>query len=103
MDIEAIKRRLESTHPGPWQAAKSGAPVLQRNLSKPGAPYFSGAEDDCILGPDGEEVIGCSEWMRVCWADLEFMAHARQDIADLLVEIDRLKTTNNELTGTPEY
>lgn len=91
MNIEAIKRRLEAAHRGPWKAAKAGSPVLNESLSKPGAPYFSSAEDDCILGPNGEEVIGCSEWMRVEWADLEFMAHARQDIADLLAEIARLK------------
>lgn len=99
MDIEAIKRRLDAAHRGPWKAAKSGSPVLNERLSTHGSQYFSEAEDDCILGPDGEEVIGCSEWMRVDWADLEFMAHARQDIADLLSEIERLKTANVEVTG----
>lgn len=99
MDIEAIKRRLEAAHRGPWRVAKSGEPVLQENLSKPGATYFSSAEDNCIVGPDGEEVLGCSEWIRVELADLEFMANARRDVADLLAEIDRLKTGSPAQTG----
>lgn len=57
----------------------------------PGEPYFSKAEDDCILGPNDEEVLGVSEWIRVKSADLEFMANARQDIEDLLKEIEKMR------------
>ena len=92
MDIDAIKARMAAASTGPWRAAKSGTAVLQPDIkTADGMPYFSKAEDDCILGPDGAEILGCSEWIRVDYSDLEFMAHARQDIQDLLDELERLK------------
>ena len=91
IDIEAIKKRLAEAAPGPWRAAEAGSVVLDyRFMNEKGKPYSSYAEDACILGPDDSEVLGCSEWMRVNLADLEFMAHSRQDIQDLLGEIERL-------------
>lgn len=103
MDIDAIKTRLAAAHRGPWRAATARSDVLSESLSKPGEPYFTTAEDDCILGPNGEEVLGCSEWIRVEWVDLEFMAHARKDIEDLLAEVERLRklTPNAGVTSLP--
>ena len=86
-----IENRAKAARPGPWKAAEAGSNVLDPELSKPGAPYYWKSEDDCILDQNEEEVLGCSEWMRVDWVDLEFMAHAREDIDFLLAEIKRLR------------
>lgn len=96
MDIDAIKSRLAATHKGPWRVAEAGAEVLQLGFEQ-AEPCFDTAEDDCIVGPDGEEVLGCSEWLRVEREDLEFMAHARQDIEDLVGEVERLSARVMEL------
>lgn len=98
--IEAIKRRLEAAHKGPWRAVRAGSKVITNFSLSPDKQWVSYAEDDCIIGPDGEEVLGSSEWIRVEWDDLEFMAHARQDVFDLLTEVERLRTENIELLET---
>ncbi|MDH3325879.1 MAG: hypothetical protein OEM38_04075 [Gammaproteobacteria bacterium] len=86
-----IKGRLSAATHGPWTAEKGGAKVYEPTMSK-NEPYFTKAEDDCILGPDRAEVMGCSEWMRVSWPDLELMANARHDLEILVAEIERLKS-----------
>lgn len=91
MRLDEIRERLnKTTKSGPWKAVKCGSPVLKPDLSKPGNPYYSRAEDDCILDKNDEEVLGCSEWMRVEWNDLEFMARAKSDIEFLVVEFEKL-------------
>ena len=90
--IKEIKSRLSSvTVKGKWWAVKSNSNVLIPHLCKDNVPYYSQAEDDSILGDDGREVLGCSEWLRCDWKDLEFMAHAKEDIEFLLSEIDRIQ------------
>ena len=91
LQIEAIKIRLEKASNGPWIAAKGGSKILDSSLSNLDAPFYSLAEDYCILDFNQNEIIGSSEWMRVKWDNLDFMAHARQDIEYLLLEIDKLK------------
>ena len=109
MDIEKIKARLAAASKGPWHAARAGSPV--------GKPYAMGtsggrvrigtAEDDCILGDGNEEILGCSEWLRAGWEDLEFMAHARQDIEDLISATEamqaKLDEKDKELEALREY
>jgi len=84
-----IENRSKAARPGPWKAAKAGTRVLIYHDK----PWYSEAEDDCIIDNNDEEVIGSSEWMRVDWVDLEFMANARADIDFLLAEIKRLRGT----------
>ena len=97
IDIEAIKSRLEAASEGPWTMCESGGPVLDKNMRKSDGTFFVWtAEDDCIIGPDGTEVLGCSKRLRCDKNDLHFMANARKDIEDLLAEVDRLSSGENE-------
>lgn len=90
IDLLAIKERLRRATYGPWRAADGGAECFSGDESANSATRFY-AEDDCILTYDKREVLGCSEWMRVKRDDLEFMAHARQDIEMLIAEVERLR------------
>jgi len=94
MNIDAIKKRLANATPGPWRPAKCGSDV--NVMSHDGKQYITQAEDDCIIDNNGVEVMGCSEWIRVKWDDLEFMAHARQDIKELIEKIEQLESEKCE-------
>ena len=91
MKIKEIEKRLNKASKGPWQVAKGGDKVYHPDVLIDNKPYFTNAEDVCILDYEKKEIICSSEWMRVKQEDLKFMAHARQDIEDLLNEIYKLK------------
>lgn len=72
LDMDAIRQRCDQATPGPWK------------------PYVEGRDHDSgssFIMTSGEdfELIGAS----VPYQD--FIAHARQDIPQLLAEIQRLK------------
>ena len=47
--------------------------------------YFqSVCEDDCIVDANGVEVLGCSEWLRVDWDVLVFLANSPEVIKNLI-------------------
>jgi len=92
MRLAAIEKRLnKTTKPAPWKAVKGGTRVFVPELSSPDKPYYSSATDDGIIDSNEEEVLGTSEWLRVEWADLSFMAEARSDIEFLLAELKRVQ------------
>ena len=91
LDLEPIKKRLSLTTPGPWKAVPVGS-----NCKNPRTQKFSKAEDDCILTDDNIEILGCSEWIRVEWNDLDFMASAKTDIELLIQEIEYLRNQKGE-------
>jgi hypothetical protein len=72
LDTHAIRQRCDQATPGPWKSFVEGR------------DHDSGSSFIMTSGED-IELIGASV------ADLDFIAHARQDIPQLLVEIQRLK------------
>ena len=92
--LEEIESRLNKTTAGHWKAAPKDS-TYRYKTSVSGTVHIneSTAEDDCILRvKDNIEVLGCSEWMRVKWADLDFMAESKSDIEFLLSEVKRLRS-----------
>jgi hypothetical protein len=88
-----IEKRLSKTTPGHWKAAPKDSKYVSK-FSVSGVVHSQErtAEDNCILRVKGNtEVLGCSEWLRAKWADLDFMAEAKSDIEFLLREVKRLK------------
>jgi hypothetical protein len=74
--LDAIRERLKLTTLGPWVAYIEG-----KN-------HESGSS--CIgTGIGGIDLDGATD------ADIEFMAHARQDIPYLLAELERLKAESS--------
>jgi len=107
MDIEEIKARLAAASKGPWHATRAASQVIRR-FKWVSQDYI--AEDDCILDGDNNEILGCSEWMRVDWENLEFMAHARKDIEDFIstteamqAKLDAQAKEIEALRGFAEY
>ena len=72
LDMDAIRERCNQATPGPWKSYIEGR------------DHDSGASFIMTSGED-IELIGASV------ADQDFIAHARQDIPQLLAEIQRLK------------
>lgn len=72
LDMHAIRQRCDQATPGPWKSFVEGR------------DHDSGSSFIMTSGGD-IELIGASV------ADQEFIAHARQDIPQLLAEIQRLK------------
>ena len=88
MNTKHIEDRLKEATKGPWHVVEAGGAVV---VSHRQSTRTYNAEDDCIVDSAGREVLGVSEWIRVNESDLNFMAHAKQDVQDLLEEIKRLK------------
>jgi hypothetical protein len=72
LDMEAIRQRCNQATPGPWKSYVEGR------------DHDSGSSFIMTSGED-IELLGASV------ADQDFIAHARQDIPQLLAEIERLK------------
>lgn len=91
--LQEIRAREAKATKGPWKAVQAGAPVNWEVDSHTGQSNgVSGAVDDSIVTADNFEVLGSSEWINVKWDDLEFMAHAREDIPSLLARISELES-----------
>ena len=75
LDMDAIRQRCDRATPGPWKSYVEGR------------DHDSGSSFIMTSGED-IELIGASV------ADQDFIAHARQDIPQLLEEIQRLKAMN---------
>jgi hypothetical protein len=72
LDMDAIRQRCDQATPGPWKS------------------YVEGREHDSgssFFMTSGEDI----ELTRASVADQDFIAHPRQDIPQLLAEIQRLK------------
>jgi hypothetical protein len=91
LDLSGIKERLNATSAGPWKAVHAGTIVNRRYGAHPNSICSVQYTDRGIVGPDHVEVLGVDGNLHVSSEDLEFMAHAKQDIQELLTEISRLK------------
>lgn len=72
LDMDAIRQRCDQATSGPWKS------------------YVEGRDHDSgssFIMTSGEDI----ELIRASVADQDFIAHARQDIPQLLAEIQRLK------------
>lgn len=87
LDLEAIKARLAAATPGPWRA------VEMTHYGEPGTGFgwVAGGKQPCgaIMG---EESGGAG-----MLEDAVFIAHAPEDIAALVAEVERLAEANREL------
>lgn len=84
--LEAIRQRAEKATAGPWTCTDSSVE------SKYAKSYWWGGEDNevCSLSDGGEYIENLN-----AEADAKFIAHARQDIPDLLAEVERLRNEIN--------
>jgi hypothetical protein len=82
-ELGTIRKRCEDATPGPW------ASFIEGRDHTSGSNFIQTSSLDGRRGPD-IELSGASD------SDYDFIAHARQDIPKLLVEIARLK----ELTAS---
>ena len=86
MDLEPIKKRLAAATPGPWEAQDFD--------------NFPGDEGSAIVGAFGVGLVAYAlrhgssgdGWYdeEQCDADATFIAHAPEDIAALVAEVERL-------------
>lgn len=80
--IEEIGARCNAATPGPWTPVSRGA---------------AEGEDGCFGWELNEPPdAGIRGWV-YRWADIDFIAHARADVPDLLVEVRRLREENERL------
>lgn len=75
---EAIRARCEAATPGPWKLTKDGR-------------YED--HDECRIDLPDDNIELCR------YENGEFIAHARNDIPDLLDEVERLRAENCHLMG----
>lgn len=84
-ELSTIEQRAEAARPAPWEALIEGRDACG------GADFIriGGFDDD---QPDMyiQHYLGVSE-VPVAAADLDFIAHARQDIPRLVAEVRRLR------------
>lgn len=67
-DIDAIEARADAATPGPWDVAM-----------------------DCVTAPTCGEILRITGWPEVGDVDAEFIAHAREDVPDLLAYVRDLE------------
>jgi hypothetical protein len=80
-ELDAMLARLNASTPGPW------------------VPYFEGRDHtsgDSFIGTGAQDLyISAEDYVggggHFC-ADLDFIAHARQDVARLVTEVRRLRS-----------
>lgn len=87
--IKEIRARCDSATPGPWEEEKYYH----------GEPYEQYIKSAAVIANKGESAytITRNDWSNPVEADLDFIAHAREDIPYLLREIDRLRQWINDL------
>ena len=79
-ELLAIKARAESTTPGPWASYVEG-----RDHQSGDSFIHTGGQD---LYVSADDYSGGGGHLR---ADLDFIAHARQDVPRLVAEVERLR------------
>jgi hypothetical protein len=83
-DLDAMENRAAAASPAPWE------PFIFSDRNPNDVDFIRvGDQDGC---PDMyvEHDVGANR-KRVPWQDIEFIAHARQDVPALLSEIRRLR------------
>ncbi|MFF3867384.1 hypothetical protein [Micromonospora sp. NPDC001898] len=90
LDLDAIRLREQAATSGPWTLRDGFGPLIN------GTTRFgriANAEHQTVIEePYSGRDLGATQ------ADAEFIAAARQDIPDLLAEVDRLHTENLRMT-----
>jgi hypothetical protein len=79
-EIERIKKRCEQATIGPWQS------FVEKRDQISGSDFIMTAQEDIYL--TGATI-----------QDQDFIAHARQDIPNLIAEIERLRAELQKLRG----
>jgi BMFP domain-containing protein YqiC len=84
LDLEAIRKRVEAATPGPWEWVKRGLSMETYSL-------FAGED---LVNYHGLNLINTEEgeWDWNGEANRALLAHARQDIPDLLSRIEELES-----------
>lgn len=103
--LAEIRERCELATPGPWGVGNDTTIALNVEQESPGCFNYTVqlaevAEDedrrDDLWGQKNPPQVGAAE------DDAQFIAHARQDAADLLAEVERLRIEAAERDGTIE-
>lgn len=79
-ELAAMKARVEATTPGPWTPSFEG-----RDHTSGDSVILTSGQDIYISAEDYQGGGG-----HFC-ADLDFIAHARQDLPRLIAEVERLR------------
>ena len=102
--ITEIRERADSATPGPWGVGNTTEIALDVEQTSPGCFSYtvklaSVVEDDdrqddvyYLKGADQPRVVASAE------DDALFIAHSRQDVEELLAEVDRLKAEAERLS-----
>lgn len=107
--LAEIRARVEAATPGPWEWEMADQQGSLLGLGTKGAALMEGAVlgcercEACMETPPGE--LGENSTRRCCWprpADAEFIAHARQDVPDLLADREDLQRQLAEVTARAE-
>jgi hypothetical protein len=80
--LDQVKKRAEAATPGPWKA------YLEKRDQLSGESFIARGKN---RSADDLYLAGATD------ADIEFIAHAREDISQLLEEIERLKQKLNQV------
>ncbi|HEY6509791.1 MAG TPA: hypothetical protein VIY56_17330 [Vicinamibacterales bacterium] len=101
--LNAIKSRAAAAQPAPWWTVDDpwgdGLTVISGTNDPHGGRYV------CSVDEMHEEIqIETEMGERDPWADMRFVAHARQDVADLVREVERLtaERLGHVIDGEPE-
>lgn len=103
--LAAIRQRADAATPGPWSAADENeligpqsTPSWYVSQMRPGYEAMAGHVDDRGR-TDGwlRDVAQTFSSTHEFDHDAEFIAHTRQDVPDLLAEVDRLTAERDEL------
>ena len=81
IDLEAIGMREKLATPGPWIFGE----------------FVNDTMDDDVHAENGQVICRAPEEIEDGWdLDMDFIAHARQDIPDLIAEVRRLRALVEE-------
>ena len=90
-ELKEYLNTLQTKHPLPWKAVEAKSEIAYTFTNqRTGETKRSETicEDDCIVDANREEVLGCSEWLRVDWEVLVFLANSPEVIKNLIETIE---------------
>lgn len=91
--FEEIKERVANATPGPW--------ILHFRADEKTRTHYSWniwdeAGNVFILDMERKQQPPSDEWVQQRTANFNFVAHARQDVPDLIAEVERLRAAMAE-------
>lgn len=88
IDLDAIRARVDAATPGPWRVVQEhGRDIADEGYSRIWIQAEAGEQHDIADLIDDDSANGSP----LADENAEFIAHARQDITDLLAEVDQLR------------